>query len=251
MAVQLCDVQEHPMDPLRQESLAHRLPPGEGYGDAAFSFDFPNYMSSFRGPTGITYKNMKFTAAEFRRLHELTGIYDPTNPDIHPFAAHGGKLLLWTGAADPGVSPLIVLNYYDAVRRTPGEQAASRFMTLYTVPGHYHCSGGPTPARADYLTPLMQWTETGLHPDRIVVSYLTSPTDPTVTKTRPVFPYPAIAKYTGTGSKDDAANYVKAPPVQRFNDRTPWLGLEHYTPAHTRWYIPGQPSLSRHRPSST
>jgi feruloyl esterase len=95
----------------------------------------------------------------------------------------------------------------------------------------------------------MQWRETGTHPDRVVVQYLTSPTDSTVAKTRPVFPYPAIARYTGIGSKDDAANYVKAPPVQLFTDRYPWAGLKHYTAAHTGWYVPGVPRLSKHRPS--
>jgi sugar phosphate isomerase/epimerase len=34
VALQLCDVLEHPMEPLRAESLGHRLPPGQGYGDA-------------------------------------------------------------------------------------------------------------------------------------------------------------------------------------------------------------------------
>jgi sugar phosphate isomerase/epimerase len=34
VAVQLCDVLATPMDPLRAESLGHRLPPGQGYGDA-------------------------------------------------------------------------------------------------------------------------------------------------------------------------------------------------------------------------
>jgi sugar phosphate isomerase/epimerase len=33
VAVQLCDVAEHPMEPLRAESLGHRLPPGQGWGD--------------------------------------------------------------------------------------------------------------------------------------------------------------------------------------------------------------------------
>jgi sugar phosphate isomerase/epimerase len=33
VAIQLCDVIEAPMNPLRAESLGHRLPPGRGYGD--------------------------------------------------------------------------------------------------------------------------------------------------------------------------------------------------------------------------
>ena len=33
VSVQLCDVLAEPMDPLRAESLGHRLPPGQGHGD--------------------------------------------------------------------------------------------------------------------------------------------------------------------------------------------------------------------------
>lgn len=33
VALQLCDVREHPLDPPRSESLGHRLPPGQGWGD--------------------------------------------------------------------------------------------------------------------------------------------------------------------------------------------------------------------------
>jgi sugar phosphate isomerase/epimerase len=34
VSVQLCDVLAEPMTPPRTESLGHRLPPGEGHGDA-------------------------------------------------------------------------------------------------------------------------------------------------------------------------------------------------------------------------
>lgn len=34
VSVQLCDVIAQPMEPLRAESLGHRLPPGDGFGDA-------------------------------------------------------------------------------------------------------------------------------------------------------------------------------------------------------------------------
>ncbi len=39
VAVQLCDVLEHPMTPLRAESLGHRLPPGRGHGDVSGMID--------------------------------------------------------------------------------------------------------------------------------------------------------------------------------------------------------------------
>jgi sugar phosphate isomerase/epimerase len=34
VSLQLCDVREEPMEPLRAESLGYRLPPGRGHGDA-------------------------------------------------------------------------------------------------------------------------------------------------------------------------------------------------------------------------
>lgn len=39
VAVQLADVAEHPMTPLRVESLGHRLPPGQGFGDVVGMVD--------------------------------------------------------------------------------------------------------------------------------------------------------------------------------------------------------------------
>ena len=59
-------------------------------GDAAFSCGFPNYMSGFDAPSDITYKTMEFTSKEFK-LHELSGIYDPANPDLSAFARAGGN----------------------------------------------------------------------------------------------------------------------------------------------------------------
>lgn len=35
VSVQLCDVRAEPLEPLRSESLGHRLPPGQGHGDTA------------------------------------------------------------------------------------------------------------------------------------------------------------------------------------------------------------------------
>ena len=39
IGIQLCDVGEHPMEPLRRESLHHRLPPGQGFGDVTGMLD--------------------------------------------------------------------------------------------------------------------------------------------------------------------------------------------------------------------
>jgi feruloyl esterase len=51
--------------------------------------------------------------------------------------------------------------------------------------------------------------EQGKAPDTLIASHLT---DGKVDRTRPLCPYPQVAKYKGTGSIDDAANFVCAAP---------------------------------------
>jgi feruloyl esterase len=203
--------------------------------DAQYAWDLPNYMANLSGATGITYRNMEFTAAGFRQLMELSGLYDAANPDLRAFAARGGRLILWHGWADTGVPPELSLNYRAAVRRFMGEEAADRFMALYMLPGVYHCTGGPAPSNHDLLTPLLAWVEEGQAPGRITMTFQASATDPRALNSRPVFPYPATVRYRGEGDPKDAANYIAAPPAFEGSDRVEWLGSETEDPARQVW----------------
>ena len=125
---------------------------------------------------------------------------------------------MWSGWWDIGVAPENLLSYYGALKSTFGP-SVNDFVTVYMVPGTYHCGGnGPTPVWQDFLTPMIDWVETGVKPDKIVWSYLASPSDPTVVKTRPNFPYPNIARYAGTGSVNVASSYVKGTPDVTVDD---------------------------------
>jgi hypothetical protein len=76
---------------------------------------------------------------------------------------------------------------------------------LFMVPGKGHCGGGEGPNSVDMLSALEQWVEKGQAPGQIVASHGTAGK---VDRTRPLCPYPQMARYTGTGSIDDAANFV-------------------------------------------
>ena len=206
-------------------------------GDYQWSYDFPNYMARLGEPTGITNQNMTFDKAGFDRLQAYSGLYDPTNPDLSAFAKHGGKLIIWQGWSDSGVSPYIALNYVHAVRSALGADQADKFLALYMLPGVYHCNlyGGPTTSQEDFLTPMMSWVEDGRTPDRVVVQYTASKDGQIPRKSRPAYPYPAGIAYSGSGDVNDAASYVRAEPKQRFDDELSWLGLDHYTPGHQLW----------------
>jgi hypothetical protein len=50
-----------------------------------------------------------------------------------------------------------------------------------------------------------------------------------VTASRPVYPYPAVAQFTGSGDYKDAANWSSGTAL--YNVRTPaWAGSFIYTP---------------------
>lgn len=202
-------------------------------GDGAWAYDFPNYMASFDVPTGITYANMDFDRATFDRLHELSGLYDPTNPDLTAFAERGGKMIIWTGWADSGVSPYIALNYYTIVRETMGAEVADDFLTFYGLPGVYHCGAGPQTARTDFLTPLMAWAEDGVEPDRVVVEFPDA--DGNVTASRPAFPYPSQVEHDGSGDLASADSWVRADLPEGLPEKYDWVGLANYVPGKALW----------------
>ncbi|HTW22808.1 MAG TPA: tannase/feruloyl esterase family alpha/beta hydrolase [Candidatus Baltobacteraceae bacterium] len=128
------------------------------------------------------------------------------NPNLGPFFAHGGKLIIYHGWADQLISPGNTLNYYDSVLKTVGAPAKED-MRLFMIPGMQHCRGGEGPNVFDMMPALSQWTEGGAAPTEVVAAHKTKGT---VDRTRPLCPYPQIAKYKGTGSIDEAANFVCA-----------------------------------------
>jgi hypothetical protein len=200
-------------------------------GDYQFSWDWPHYMARFGDPLDIDVRNLNFTRAEFDLLTPLNLVFTPLNPNLKQFASSGGKLLMYHGWADTGSTPYHSLNYYDTVRKYLGDVAASQAMQLYMVPGMYHCNGGPRATSEDFLTPLMQWVEDGVSPDRVVINYhSTNSTISAIAMTRPVWPYPATASYNGIGATTEAASFVKSGATPGVNDRYEWVGLKNYSP---------------------
>ena len=96
------------------------------------------------------------------------------------------------------------VDYYESVQQKMGA-GTTNFFRLFMVPGMFHCGGGVGCSNFDKLTPLIQWVEKGIAPDSLLGAQIVS--GKTV-RTRPLCPYPQVAKYKGSGSIDDAANFV-------------------------------------------
>jgi feruloyl esterase len=130
------------------------------------------------------------------------------NPNLEPFIGRGGKLIQYHGLSDPQISPLSSTQYYDRVIAHIGADVSQSYR-LFLAPGMAHCGGGEGPNTFDAMSALEAWVERDTAPNEIVASHQTNRR---VERTRPLCPYPQVAKYKGTGSIDDAANFACAAP---------------------------------------
>jgi len=130
---------------------------------------------------------------------------DSIDPNLKPFAGDGGKLLMYHGWADPGIPPRSSVNYYQSVVDALGTGKTKDSIRLFMVPGMGHCRGGDGTDTFDPVTALDQWVMKGKAPQQIAASHLTKGV---VDRTRPLCPYPEVAKYKGTGDTNDAANFA-------------------------------------------
>ncbi len=150
----------------------------------------------------------------------MASYLNATNPDLSAFQKRGGKLILYHGWADAAIPAVNAINYYDSVVTKMGATKAAGFVRLYMVPGMEHCGGGAGPnVFGQAGTPngdrfhsvdaaLESWVEQGIAPDRIIATkYQSNDQRIGIERTRPLCVWPQVAKYKGSGSTDDAANF--------------------------------------------
>ena len=155
---------------------------------------------------------------------KLGPILDAIDPNLKAFSARGGKLILYHGWNDAALPPINTINYYQSVSAKLGGRRTQGFVRLFMAPGMQHCAGGPGPdgfgqmvtptpsaksdPQHDLTLALERWVEQGVAPDQVIASKRQSsnPQVPAL-RSRPLCPYPLVARYKGIGSTDDAANF--------------------------------------------
>jgi feruloyl esterase len=192
-------------------------------------------------------KPIEFTKAGFELGSTLSPLYDGLNTDLKAFAAHSGKLILWHGLTDFLIPPGVSMAYFQGVQKFMGAAATDKFMRLFLLPGVGHCGGGDGYDQLDVLSPLMAWTELKQPPKEIMTGKradrrgagpnpAANPNEgtprpsapyatpmPTLSATRPVYPYPYIAHFTGSGDPKDGANYS---PLKGWANAAPAFNYE-------------------------
>jgi feruloyl esterase len=128
-----------------------------------------------------------------------------SNPDISQYVRRGGKLILSGGWNNALVPAGAVLDYYNDVEKTIGIKDTREGVRLYMVPGMIECNGGPGTDTFDMLSIMRRWVEANQAPNDVIASRVEHGK---VVRTRPLCPYPQVATYRGSGSTDDARNFV-------------------------------------------
>jgi feruloyl esterase len=182
----------------------------------------PENAATFNGPifalTGdLASMLAKVNATNATYTESAISFMLPPNPsNLSTLKNRGAKMMLYHGTSDPIFSSDDTTAWYNALRTANGGDA-SNFSRYFSVPGMNHCSGGPTADQFDMLTPLVDWVERGKAPDSVRASVRAGgnaggantdlPASWSATRSRPLCPYPKTAKYKGSGSIEDAANF--------------------------------------------
>jgi hypothetical protein len=159
--------------------------------------------------------NLELSAVDLEKdLPRLTWIIqtlDAIDPDLTRFRDRGGKIVMYYGWADQALNARMGVEYYEDVLKTMGPKTTD-FFRLFMVPGMFHCAGGVGCSTFNSLEALTRWVEQGVAPETLAASRVV---DGKTVRTRPLCPYPQVARYTGSGSIDEAANFRCAAPAAR------------------------------------
>jgi Tannase and feruloyl esterase len=173
--------------------------------------------------------NVASFAAGFKQSREeFNDVIGTDNPDLSAFRRHGGKMITYHGWSDQLIFPRGSIDYYKRVVEANGGLKRVRdFDRLFMVPGMNHCRGGAgavnfgqsgvvpvaLDAEHDAILALQRWVEQGIAPEKLIATdpqplhAAENPTNP-ATFTRPLCPFPEVARYKGTGDPNNAVNFA-------------------------------------------
>jgi len=138
--------------------------------------------------------------ADEKMAHDLNS----TDADLKAFERRGGKLILYHGWSDAAIPAYSTIDYYNRVEAKLKPKETEAFVRLYLAPGMQHCGGGPGPNSFDMNQPMEDWVEQGAAPGPIVATR--------AGRSRPLCPYPQVARWKGSGSTDEAASFACVMP---------------------------------------
>jgi pimeloyl-ACP methyl ester carboxylesterase len=181
--------------------------------DALPAFNGPNFTLTSNVDSLVTMVN----ASNATFAESAMSFMTPPNPSqLSTLKNRGAKMMVYHGTADPIFSSDDTTAWYEALR-TANNGDAGNFSRFFHVPGMNHCSSGPATDQFDMLTPLVDWVERGIVPASVRAQVRGTgnvgganadvPASWSATRSRPLCPYPQVARYKGTGSVELADSF--------------------------------------------
>lgn len=183
----------------------------------------PENPAGFNGPAFTLGANIDALVAQVNATNTTytesgMGFMTPPNPtNLATLKNRGGKMIVYHGVSDPIFSVNDSEAWYRGLQTANGGDA-SNFARFFRVPGMGHCSGGPATDQFDLLTALVEWVEQGNAPEQVTARARGAgnaggvnaelPAGWAADRTRPLCPYPKVARYKGSGSLEQAANFA-------------------------------------------
>jgi feruloyl esterase len=138
---------------------------------------------------------MTLDSEEFKsRAAAVQKTLSPVDATLIEFRSRGGKLLMYHGWADAGLSPYMSIEFIN--RLFSADDSARNDVRLFMMPGMFHCSGGPGPDQVNFINELDKWVESGNAPADLPVSFRNKP------GARKLCAYPAKSIFLGKGDGD-------------------------------------------------
>jgi feruloyl esterase len=202
-------------DPKTGDVIFPGMNPGSEPAWAGLAGAFKIGESYFRD---VVHGDPSWKAAQFNAATDVplaakldAGAMDASQPDLSAFFRRGGKLILYHGTTDgliPTQSTIDLDSSFYRTKQMPSVIDAS--VKFFLIPGMDHCRGGEGASNADFLGAMEHWVEHGQVPSTIIAS---KSLPGGAARTRPLCNFPGVAKYSGSGSTDDAANFSCIAPV--------------------------------------
>ena len=200
---------------------------GRDPGATAFIFMTPPKTTDTANFLGLPFAMGFNFDTDAPKIFATSGIYTESamsfmapkdTSNLSTLRGRGGKLMVYHGTADPVFSYNDTVSWMDKVKTAFYDSSA--WTKLYAVPGMGHCSGGPAADQFDMIEPLVNWVENGTPPAAVqakargtgtsTIAALVNaevPSSWSASRTRPLCPYPQVARYNGSGDMDSASNY--------------------------------------------
>ncbi len=185
----------------------------------------PQTLAGFNGPAfalGASIDALVASISATNATYTESGLsfMTPPNPfQLDTLRGRGGKVMLYHGLSDAIFSSTDTQAWMNGVAARFAD--ADQFTRYFPVPGMGHCSGGPATDQVDLVSPLVAWVEQGVAPERLIATARGAgnaggvnaelPAGWSPGRTRPLCASPKVARYVGSGSLEDAANFECRP----------------------------------------